>query len=282
MNALAQIQPKLESAETAAERVLRNGQQMEAIGRLLSGVAHDFNNLLTGVVLCSDLLLAGLEKQSSLRRYAQEIRVAAAHGTELIQHLLVVAGQGTVPASLLAFNEAIASLRNLLARLMGEDVELVTQLAEDLGRVKMDPAHAQQIILNLLLNARDAMPEGGRVTLTTRNCPRVDSDSGPVEYIEVEVSDTGRGMDAETRAHAFQPFFTTKEAGAGSGLGLATVSSIVQRNGGSIVVESEPGDGTRVVIRLPVHFIPPAAREASAKVGPAPTEPKTQRRGKQT
>src|SRR5271155_960376 len=168
MNALAQIRPQLESTDATAEQ-LGNAQRMEAIGRLVSGVAHDFNNLLTGVVLCSDLLLAGLEKQSRLRRYAQEIRIAAGHGTELIQQLLTVARQGAVTASLLSFNDAIAGLRNLLVRLIGEDIELITHLADDLGMVKMDPAHAQQIILNLVLNSRDAMPEGGRITITTRN-----------------------------------------------------------------------------------------------------------------
>jgi len=251
MNPLAQIQPKLESAEATAEQQLGN---MEAIGRLVSGVAHDFNNLLTGVVLCSDLLLAGLEKQSPLRRYAQEIRIAAGHGAELIQQLLAVARQGAVTASLLSFNDAIASLRNLLLRLMGEDIELVTHLSDDLAMVKMDPAHAQQIILNLLLNARDAMPDGGRITLITRNCEPVAS------HIEFEVSDTGCGMDAATRARAFQPFFTTKKPGAGSGLGLATVSSIVHQGGGSLVVESEAGQGTRVVVRLPAQFPETAGR----------------------
>ncbi|MGO9123901.1 MAG: sensor histidine kinase [Terriglobales bacterium] len=289
MNALAQVQPKLESAEATAEQQLGNAQKMEAIGRLVSGVAHDFNNLLTGVVLCSDLLLAGLEKQGPLRRYAQEIRMAAAHGTELIQQLLNVARQGESAASLLSFNEAIAGLRNLLVRLIGEDIELTTHLADDLGMVKMKPAHAQQIILNLLLNARDAMPDGGRITLTTRNCGPAIAEpvgTGPAAFaqIEFEVRDSGCGMDAETRARAFQPFFTTKKPGAGSGLGLATVSSIVEGHGGTIVVESEPGRGARVVVRLPAQFVLATRHEAASKFGPAPpSKPQTQRRrqGKQ-
>jgi two-component system, cell cycle sensor histidine kinase and response regulator CckA len=285
MNALAQIQPKLESAEATAEQ-LGNAQKMEAIGRLVSGVAHDFNNLLTGVVLCSDLLLAGLEKRSRLQRYAQEIRMAAGHGTKLIQQLLAVARQGAVPASLLSFNEAIAGLRYLLERLIGEDIELVTNLADDLGMVKIDPAHAQQIIMNLLLNARDAMPDGGRITLITRNyCPAI-TDLGPesisLTYVEFEVSDSGCGMDEETRARAFQPFFTTKKPGAGSGLGLATVSSIVQQCGGTVVVQSEPGKGTRVIVRLPAQFIPSTLEEVGGKFGPAPApDRQTQRQGKQ-
>jgi two-component system cell cycle sensor histidine kinase/response regulator CckA len=283
MNALAQIKPKLGSAEVTAEQ-LGNAQKMEAIGRLVSGVAHDFNNLLTGVVLCSDLLLAGLEKQSALRRYAQEIRMAAAHGTELIQQLLAVARQGAMPASLLSLNEAIAGLRSLLARLIGEDIELVTHLADDLGVVTMDPAHSQQIILNLLLNARDAMPDGGRITLTTRNCGLVINDSAEsprLGLVEFEVSDTGCGMDAETRARAFQPFFTTKEPGAGSGLGLATVSSIVQQCGGTVVVQSEPGKGARVVVRLPAQFVPRTIENAGGSLSPAAApDLQTQRQGK--
>ena len=259
---------------------------MEAIGRLVSGVAHDFNNLLTGVVLCSDLLLAGLEKDP-LRRYAQEIRIAAAHGTELIQQLLGVARQDAVATSLLSFNEAIAGLRNLLARLMGEDIELVTHLADDLGMVKMDPAHVQQIILNLLLNARDAMPDGGRITLTTRNCKPAVGDSGLTEpagrSIEFEVSDTGCGMDAATRARAFQPFFTTKKPGAGSGLGLATVSSIVQQGGGTR--SSGERTGARGASGCPsagaIRTIR-SSTERGGRFGPGTAaEPQIQRQGKQ-
>src|SRR5580698_10415447 len=270
MNALAQAQPKLESAEAISDEQLRSEQTLEAIGRLVSGVAHDFNNLLTGVVLCSDLLLAGLGKTSPLRRYAQEIRMAAAHGTELIQQLLAVARQGAVTTSLLSFNEAIAGLRNLLVRLIGEDIELITHLADDLGMVRIDPAHAQQIILNLLLNARDAMPDGGRITLTTRNCGFAVSGPGCTQsatpaHIEFGVGDTGCGMDAETRARVFQPFFTTKKPGIGNGLGLSTVSSIVQHNGGTIVLESEPEKGVRVIVRLPAQFAPPASKDAGGK-----------------
>jgi two-component system cell cycle sensor histidine kinase/response regulator CckA len=281
MNALAQIQPKLESAEATAEQ-LENAQKMEAIGRLVSGVAHDFNNLLTGVVLCSDLLLAGLEKQSRLRHYAQEIRTAAGHGTELIQQLLAIARPSAVQASLVSFNQAIGDLHDLLVRLLGEDIELVTHLADDLGMVTIDPAHSQQIILNLLLNARDAMPDGGRITLTTRNCGLVvngSTESPRLGHVEVEVSDTGCGMDAETRARSFQPFFTTKKPGAGSGLGLATVSSIVEQCGGTVVVESEPGKGARVAVRLPAQFVPATVKESA---GPAVTlDSQIQRQGKQ-
>jgi len=290
MNALAHIPPNLESVEADAEQS-RNAQKMEAIGRLVSGVAHDFNNLLTGVVLCSDLLLAGLEQRSPLRRYAQEIRLVASHGTELIQQLLAVGRQDAVTVSALSLNEVICGLRNLLARLIGEDIELVTNLANDLGLVTMEPSHSRQIILNLLLNARDAMPDGGRITLITRNCGVAVGDpeqaESPVAQVELEVNDTGCGMDAETRARAFRPFFTTKKPGAGSGLGLATVSGIVQQCGGTVEMESEPGLGTRVVVRLPAQFAPSqfapsTTREAGSKPGPALSpNPQTQRQGKQ-
>jgi two-component system, cell cycle sensor histidine kinase and response regulator CckA len=263
MNALAQIRPKMEATDAAAERSA-NAQTMEAIGRLLSGVAHDFSNLLTGVVLCSDLLLAGLEKESPLRRYAQEIRIAAAHGTELIQQLLAVARQGAVTASLLSLNDAIAGLRDLLVRLIGEDIELITHLADDLATVRMDPAHTQQIILNLLLNARDAMPDGGSITITTRNLGLTAGlgEGARAAQVQLEVTDTGCGMDAETRVRAFQPFFTTKKPGSGSGLGLTTVASIVQQCGGTVAAHSGPGKGTRVVVRLPAQFSAPTIPEA--------------------
>ncbi len=228
---------------------------METIGRLVSGVAHDFNNLLTGIVLCSDLLLAGLEKESRLRRYAQEIRMAGARGADMIQQLLAVARQRSVETQALSLNAVIAEMGSLLTRLIGENIQLVSELAEDLALVQMAPAQVQQIILNLVLNARDAMPEGGRITLTTRN--HSDCIHGAEEReshcrtIQFEVCDTGCGMDAETRSRIFEPFFTTKKPGRGSGLGLATVYSIVKNSGGTVEIDSAPANGTRVKICLP-------------------------------
>jgi len=263
MSALAQPQPKLDSADAHAEQQLVAAQRMEAIGRLVSGVAHDFNNLLTGIVLCSDLLLAGLEKGSPLRRYAQEIRTASAHSAEMIQQLLAAARERAGEPMLLSLNDAITGMQNLLTRLIGENVELLTELADDLTLVRIDPAQVQQIILNLVLNARDAMPNGGRVTLSTRNCgagPGRDRRPGSVE---LEVRDTGCGMDADTRARAFEPFFTTKKTGKGTGLGLTTVYGIVKKKGGTIEIQSEQGSGTRVIVRLPAAEWQPA--------GPQPT-----------
>jgi signal transduction histidine kinase len=229
---------------------------METIGRLVSGVAHDFNNLLTGIVLCSDLLLAGLEKSSRLHRYAEEIRTASAQGAGMIQHLLAVAKQQRLEPTLLLFNHVIVSMRDLLTRLIGENVELFTELAEDLRPVRIDPAEAQEVILNLVLNARDAMPNGGQITLSTRNRSAGIGEHSPASLfhpavMEFAVRDTGTGMDAETRARVFEPFFTTKRSGKGTGLGLATVYRVVKQAGGTIEIESEPGNGTRIIIRLP-------------------------------
>jgi len=251
MSAIAQIRQQQDEIADLALVQVREAQKMESIGRLVGGVAHDFNNLLTGIVLACDLLLAGMDRKSRLRRYAEEIRTAAVQSAGLIQQLLEVARQRVVEPRLLSFNDAITNMRSLLARLIGENIELITELAGDLSQVKMDPALVQQIILNLVLNARDAMPDGGRITLSTRN---YESSPNPVEFspgIEFAVADTGCGMDEETRARAFEPFFTTKPSGQGNGLGLATVYSIVKQAGGLIEVESAPGHGTRITVRLP-------------------------------
>jgi len=255
MNAITQLQVGQEEIESRlpTEQQLRDSQKMEAIGRLVGGVAHDFNNLLTGMVLCSELILTGLDKNSRLRHFAEEIRSAGEQGVGLIQQLLAVARQRTVEMRVLVLNDVISEVHNLLTRLIGENIELVSELADDLGVVKIDLAEVQQIILNLVLNARDAMPEGGRIVLTTRNSntPIPGCAQGADSWIEFLVTDSGCGMDADTRSHLFEPFFTTKKPGRGSGLGLATVYRIVTHAGGNIVVESETGKGTRVLVRLP-------------------------------
>jgi signal transduction histidine kinase len=237
------------------EQQLRGAQQMEAMGRLVGGVAHDFNNLLTGIQLYCDLLLAGLHPSSRLRHQGEEIRMASEHGSALIQQLLGVARPRAIKPRAISLNQVISGMRNLLTRLIGENIELESDLSPDLGRVRMDAAQVQQIVMNLALNARDAMPEGGRVTLATRNCAaRIAPTQGrklrPPLWVELTVSDTGCGMDAETRAHLFEPFFTTKRA-QGNGLGLATVCRIVEQSAGTMEIESNPGQGTRVIVRLP-------------------------------
>jgi two-component system, cell cycle sensor histidine kinase and response regulator CckA len=242
------------------EHQLREAQKMEVIGRLVGGVAHDFNNLLTGIMLYCDLLRDGLKSGSRLRHHAEEIRLAGEHGAALVQQLLSVARQQPVNPRVLSVNEVVIGTRNLLRRLVGDNIQLSTSLSRCLWPVKMDPAQVQQIILNLVLNARDAMPEGGSIRLETRNANVRDADRA-IEFI---VTDTGCGISEDVRSHLFEPFFTTKGPGQGNGLGLATVHSIVCQCGGSITVDSEPGRGTRVKVRLPRAQEEPATSVATA------------------
>ncbi len=244
------------SRETQAERRLREAQGMEVVGRLLGGVAHDFNNLVTGIMLYCDLLLGELEEGSRSRRHVQEMRVASEHGAALVQQLLAVARPPDEEFRAFVLNDVISGIEDLLVRLIGENIVLSLALAADLGQVKMDPAQVQQILLNLVLNARDAMPNGGRITLSTRNasdslCHSGESKSQVGQWVELTVADSGDGMDAETLDRAFEPFFTTKNPGRGNGLGLATARRLVRQQGGTIMAESEPGKGTRVFLRLP-------------------------------
>jgi two-component system cell cycle sensor histidine kinase/response regulator CckA len=280
MSAIAQLEVRAEepAERPQTEQQLRDAHKMEAIGRLVGGVAHDFNNLLTGMVLCSELILAGLEQDSRLRRFAEEIRKAGEQGAGLIQQLMAVARQRAVEPCLLRLNDVVSEVRNLLTRLIGENIELVAELADDLGFVRMDPAQVQQIILNLVLNARDAMPDGGRITLNTRNCEgtrpgRAAHNQFCDAWVALAVSDTGCGMDAETRARLFEPFFTTKKPGHGNGLGLATVYRIVTHEGGTIEVESEARKGTRVIVHLPragVESTPSHLPEINTTITPVP------------
>ena len=234
------------------EQRLREAQKMEAIGRLVGGVAHDFNNLLTGIMLYCDLLISGLEKGNRLHHYAEEVRMAGEQGAALVQQLLAIGRKQVAEPRVLSLNDVASGTSNLLSRLIPENIELVMDLAEDLGKVKMDPAQVQQILLNLVLNARDAMPDGGVIRLQTENCASFSLQPGtPSGCVGLHVTDTGCGMDADTRSHLFEPFFTTKKPGQGNGLGLATVYSLVKQNRGDIQVESKPGRGTRFSILLP-------------------------------
>jgi signal transduction histidine kinase len=238
------------------ESVLQT-QRWEAVGRLTGGVVHDFNNLLTGVMLYCDLLLSSLDARDRRRRYADEIRSAIVQASGLVRQLLVFARPQATPPSLLCMNDVAAAMRDLLTRLIGENIALNLQLDPDLGSIKIDQAQAQQIILNLVLNARDALPNGGRISIETRNCKFqpvagvVPSALPAFPCVLLVVGDDGCGMSAETRQRLFEPFFTTKNAGQGTGLGLTTVRSIVTTNRGLIHFESEPGRGTRVMILFP-------------------------------
>jgi signal transduction histidine kinase len=242
----------------AAEEGLLQTQRWEAVGRLAGGVVHDFNNLLTGVMLYGDLLLSSLDARDRRRRYAEEIRSAIVQATGLVKQLLVFARPQPMPVRVLCLNQIAVAMRDLLTRLIGENIALDLHLDPELGAVKIDRAQAQQVLLNLVLNARDALPNGGRITVETSNCSfqtlagtNAPTDLPAFPCVLLVVGDNGNGMDAETRQRLFEPFFTTKNAGQGTGLGLTTVRSIVTTNHGLIHFESEPSRGTRVMILLP-------------------------------
>jgi len=258
------------TADQQAEQRLRQAERLEAVGRLAGGVAHDFNNLLTGLLLYCDLLIASLEPGHKARRYTEEIRSASMQATGLVRQLLAVARPATGPPRLLLLNEIAEGMGNLLTRLIGENIELKSHFDPNLGLVRMDPAQAQQVLLNLVLNARDALPGGGQITIETRNC-KVQVLAEPcfaanraasIPCALLQVSDNGCGMDDETRGHLFEAFFTTKAVGRGTGLGLSTVHDIVTSNGGLIHIDSAPGCGTRFTVLLPLA--PEAARNGQA------------------
>jgi PAS domain S-box-containing protein len=239
------------------EEQLRRAQEMEAIGRLSGGVAHDFNNMLTAITGCSEFLLAELDPRDPLRGDAEEIKQAADRAAALTQQLLAFSRKQLLQLQVLDLNSVVSDTEKMLQRLVGEDVELAAILAPDIGRVKADRRRMQQVIMNLAVNARDAMPEGGRLTIETQDVvlddhyarDRVDVEPG--RYVMLTVRDTGVGMDEETRSRIFEPFFTTKEDGKGTGLGLATVYGIVKQIEGHVTVQSEPGSGTEFKIYLP-------------------------------
>jgi len=253
------------------EEGLLQSQRWEAVGRLTGGVVHDFNNLLTGVMLYCDLLLSALNARDRRHRYAEEIRSAVTQATGLVGQLLVFARPQAAQVRALCLNQIALAMQDLLTRLIGENISLELRLDPDLGLIKIDPAQAQQIVLNLVLNARDALPAGGRIVVETSNCKfqtvtgsMVEKHGEPFPCVLLVVGDNGRGMDAKIRQRLFEPFFTTKNAGQGTGLGLTTVRSIVTTNRGLIHVESEPGRGTRVMILLPRA----AQSSAAGFVGP--------------
>ena len=240
-----------------SEERFRQAQKMEAIGQLAGGVAHDFNNLLTIITGYSQLLLKKLEPGAPQYAEIKEIRQAADRGQTLIQQLLAFSRKQTVNPGIIDLNILVADMEKMFHRLLGEDVELSLEFAPSLGQVFADEGQIQQVLMNLAVNARDAMPDGGRLIIETANVELKESDHHPRvvvkpgSYVLLNVSDTGVGMDDETREHIFEPFFTTKETGKGTGLGLAMVYGIVKQSEGYIWVYSEPGQGTMFRIYLP-------------------------------
>ena len=260
------------------EDQFRQSQKMEAIGQLAGGVAHDFNNLLTVIAGNAELLFENPTLDSPhARECLQDIKQAGLKAASLTRQLLAFSRKQLLAPELLNLNDLIANLEKMLRRLIGEDVVLVTDLAPDLWRVKADPGQIEQVLLNLAVNSRDAMQQGGRLTITTANAIldpdllRINGPSRSGDAVLLSVQDTGCGMDEITRARIFEPFFTTKEVGKGTGLGLATVYGIVSQSNGHIEVSTEVGHGTTFHIYLPRHQQSAASIEGTA---PGPIEPR--------
>ncbi len=239
------------------EEQFRQVQKMEAIGRLAGGVAHDFNNLLTVILGYSDVVNSQLPAGHPLRQEVEQIQKAGERASALTRQLLAFSRTQVLVPQLIDVAEIVTDIDKMLRRLIGEHIDLSTVCDPGTGLVKADPGQLEQVLLNLAVNARDAMPGGGKLTIKTRNAEVGEADARehataePGSYVMIAVNDTGAGMDAETKAHIFEPFFTTKERGKGTGLGLATVYGIVKQSGGFIRVSSEPGRGTSFEIYLP-------------------------------
>jgi PAS domain S-box-containing protein len=236
---------------------LNQAQKMEAVGRLAGGVAHDFNNLLTAIIGYCDYSRLNLDDKDTLQKSLDEIKKAGVRAAGLTQQLLAFSRRQVMKPKVIDLNQLVVNLQKMLLRLLGEDIALETVAAPDLGAVLVDPGQVEQVIMNLCINSRDAMPRGGRITVETSNVllesSRRDSRMEVMrgDYVRLRIIDNGIGMDRETRSHLFEPFFTTKEVGKGTGLGLSTVYGIVKQTGGYIWVESEPGAGATFDIFFP-------------------------------
>jgi two-component system, cell cycle sensor histidine kinase and response regulator CckA len=254
------------------EDQLRQAQKMEAIGRLAGGVAHDFNNLLTAIIGYTDVIFERLPEEDQTHRDVSEIRKAADRAAALTRQLLAFGRKQFLRPEVLDLNETATELLQMLPRVIGEHIQTVPRLAPNLRRVQADRSQMEQVLVNLVLNARDAMPTGGVITIETSDTEltpsRIAADGlsvQPGSYVLLSVTDTGTGMDAKTRAHAFEPFFTTKPTGKGTGLGLATVYGIVDQSGGAITIQTALGHGTSIRIYLPAVASPVEIRPVEPK-----------------
>jgi two-component system cell cycle sensor histidine kinase/response regulator CckA len=256
------------------EEQLRHAQKLEAVGQLAGGVAHDFNNLLTIITGRTRFALGHADATDELRSDLEEVVAAADRAAALTTQLLAFSRRQVLQPRVIDINTVVAGMDRMLRRLIGEDVEVATTFADDLGPVRADPGQLEQVILNLAVNARDAMPGGGRLTIETGNVRLdeslrgVDRPPDPGDYVRVTVTDTGQGMDERTRAHVFEPFFTTKEPGKGTGLGLSTVYGIVAQSGGYLAVESRLGEGSSFAFYLPRVEEEPTAGDEPVAAGP--------------
>jgi nitrogen-specific signal transduction histidine kinase/CheY-like chemotaxis protein len=249
------ISPGAAHAEQVDDQALQHNKT-DVIGKLAGGVIHDFNNLLTVISGCCDLLLKGQEDAGTSRALVQEISRAAERATDLTRQLMAFYRKQDVEAQVLDLNGIVCEIKTMLARLLGERVELALTLKASLPRIKANPVQIEQILLNLVINARDAMPCGGKLTVETGTAHLEHAgpsrrDVQPGDYVFLSVTDTGCGMDEPTLAHLFEPFFTTKDKGKGTGLGLATIARILDQSGGHIGVNSTPGKGTTFIVYLP-------------------------------
>ena len=248
------------------EAQVRQANKMDAIGKLAAGVAHDFNNLLSVILSYSELLACDLKEGDPMRVELNEIHGAGLRAVALTRQLLAFSRQQVMQPKVVDLAEIVSGMKKMLARLIGEDVELISTCAPELGKVRVDPGQMEQVIMNLVVNARDAMPRGGELTIETTEVvldeasasEHAGAKAGP--HVMLAVSDTGSGLDRATQARIFEPFFTTKEQGKGTGLGLATVFGIVRQSGGTLCVDSEPGKGTTFKIYFPRPRAPTMAR----------------------
>ena len=256
------------SQRKALEQRLMHAQKMEAVGRLAGGVAHDFNNMLTVISGYGAMVLEELARQDPLRVHIQEIMAAANRASTLTAQLLAFGRRQIIRPEVIDLNEVVGRTERMLRRLIGEDITLHLVLQADVGSIKADPSHVEQAIVNLVINSRDAMPEGGRITIETgavlldESYARTHAGVQPGEFVMIAVTDTGHGMDTELQRRIFEPYFTTKEQGKGTGLGLATVYGTIKQGGGDIWVYSELGKGTTFKLYFPK--VPDLLHEPSA------------------